>query len=175
MKETLIGALMWNIKKVVSKGDYYYAIVPEHPNKTKNNYVLLHRIVMENHLGRVLNKTEIVHHIDENKKNNDISNLKVMTASEHAILHAKEKGQTLLELKCPNCNNVFVKEKRATHIGKKQGKYTCCSKKCRGQFSRNIQLNRLTTYQVESAISVNILREFKSLDNTEGTYLQKTP
>ena len=43
---------MWNIKKIVSKGDYLYALVPEHPKATKNGYVLLHRIVMENHLGR---------------------------------------------------------------------------------------------------------------------------
>ena len=30
---------------------------------------------MENHIGRKLEKGEIVHHIDGNKKNNDISNL----------------------------------------------------------------------------------------------------
>ena len=58
------GALFWNIKKVISKGDYNYALVPEHPNSTKNGYVLLHRIVIENYLGRLLNANEIVHHID---------------------------------------------------------------------------------------------------------------
>jgi len=59
-----LGACMWNIKKVISKGDYLYALVPEHPNATKNGYVLMHRIVMENHLGRILNKDEVVHHLD---------------------------------------------------------------------------------------------------------------
>lgn len=59
---------MWNVKKIINKGDYLYALVPEHPNCTKNGYVLLHRIVMENHLGRLLNTNEIVHHIDHNKK-----------------------------------------------------------------------------------------------------------
>lgn len=59
---------MWNVKKIINKGDYKYALVPEHPNCTKNGYVLLHRIVMENHLGRLLNTNEIVHHIDHNKK-----------------------------------------------------------------------------------------------------------
>lgn len=45
---------MWVIEKIVSKGDYNYAVVKGHPFSTKNNYVLEHRIVMENKLGRVL-------------------------------------------------------------------------------------------------------------------------
>ena len=44
---------------------------------------------MENHLGRLLDENEIVHHKDGNKKNNDVSNLEVMTASEHASCHAR--------------------------------------------------------------------------------------
>lgn len=34
-----------------------------------------HRLVMEKHLGRKLNKSEIVHHIDRNKSNNNLDNL----------------------------------------------------------------------------------------------------
>lgn len=166
---------MWNIKKIVSKGDYYYAVVPEHPNRTKNNYVLLHRVVMENHLGRLLGRDEIVHHIDENKKNNEITNLKLMTAKEHCSHHAQQHGEMMLEIKCPYCKNVFTKARNKTHIGKKVGRVTCCSTSCRGKFWRDVQLGRLTTHQVESAISENILREFNSLDNTEGTHLQETP
>lgn len=62
------GALLWNIRKLVSKGDYIYAIVPEHPCANKHGYVLLHRIIMENHLGRILDNNEVVHHIDGDKK-----------------------------------------------------------------------------------------------------------
>lgn len=53
---------MWNIEKIVSKGDYDYAVVKGHPNATENSYVLHHRIVMENHLNRLLNSNEVVHH-----------------------------------------------------------------------------------------------------------------
>jgi hypothetical protein len=60
---------MWNIVRRVKKGDYIYAVVPDHPNRTKNNYVLEHRVVMENELGRLLLPNEIVHHKDGNKKN----------------------------------------------------------------------------------------------------------
>jgi len=62
------GAFFWKIEKIVSKGDYNYAVVKNHPNATKYGYVLHHRIVMENHLGRLLNSNEVVHHINGQKK-----------------------------------------------------------------------------------------------------------
>lgn len=63
---------------------------------SKNNYVKLkgrhmHRVVMEQVLGRKLLKGEIVHHIDGDKWNNSPENLKVMTQSEHIKLHLHEK------------------------------------------------------------------------------------
>lgn len=51
-----------------------------------------HRLVAEQMLGRPLEKGEIVHHIDGNKRNNDPSNLMVMTQSEHCRLHFKKGG-----------------------------------------------------------------------------------
>ena len=59
---------MWNIEKIVKKGDYLYAVVKEHPKATKHGYVLLHRVVMENHLNRLLNEDEVVHHRNKDKK-----------------------------------------------------------------------------------------------------------
>lgn len=52
-----------------------------------------HRKVMEDYLGRKLRPDEIVHHKDHNRANNDISNLEVMTRSEHSRLHAREKWE----------------------------------------------------------------------------------
>lgn len=152
---------MWKIKKIVSKGDYNYVHVPDHPKK----YVLEHRIVMENHLGRLLNSNEVVHHKDGNKKNNDISNLEVMDKKEHNRLHSSI-GRKMVELKCPNCRKVFVREQRQTHISK-NGQFTACSPSCRGKFSRKIQLQG-KTIEVEKAISGNILRQYRQ-DNPEET------
>lgn len=50
-----------------------------------------HRTVAEQMLGRPLARDEIVHHIDGNKRNNDPSNLQVMTQAEHARLHMLER------------------------------------------------------------------------------------
>jgi hypothetical protein len=49
----------------------------------------IHRLVMEKHLGRPLLSTEHIHHIDGNPKNNDISNLKIVSNSEHRKLENK--------------------------------------------------------------------------------------
>lgn len=49
-----------------------------------------HRIVAESILGRKFKKGEVVHHIDENKRNNDPLNLMVFSSqAEHAAWHQK--------------------------------------------------------------------------------------
>lgn len=57
----------------------------------KKGNVKMHRAVMEEHLGRRLSPDEIVHHIDGDKTNNDISNLDVMPRGEHSSLHRKQE------------------------------------------------------------------------------------
>lgn len=73
----------------------------EYPNKVcdSSGYVYLysfdysmmvpeHRRVMSKSVGRKLGPHEIVHHIDGNKQNNDISNLIILGKSEHSRIHA---------------------------------------------------------------------------------------
>ena len=42
---------------------------------------------MKNYLGRELKTDEHVHHIDGNKENNDIANLKIVEGTKHLISH----------------------------------------------------------------------------------------
>ncbi len=53
-----------------------------------------HRIVAENMIGRSLKKSEVVHHINGDIRDNRPENLQVMTRKEHAELHLleREKG-----------------------------------------------------------------------------------
>src|SRR5574343_198642 len=46
-----------------------------------------HRLIMENHLGRSLLTNEHIHHKDGNKRNNEISNLMLISSSDHAKTH----------------------------------------------------------------------------------------
>ena len=128
---------MWEISKVVSKGDYDYAVVKGHPNASKYGYVLHHRVVVENKLGRLLEKHEIVHHIDGNKKNNVPENLEVMTQAEHGHHHGKDKHRTFVPLTCPVCGKDFLREKRLVQVAAPK-----CSRSCNGKRSRNLQLGR---------------------------------
>ena len=160
---------MWKIEKVVSKGDYNYAIVKEHPKATKNGYVLEHRIVMENHLGRLLNPNEVVHHKNGNKKDNKVENLEVCEAKEHAKRHGLKQGRQWVSLKCPWCKKIFIRPRNKTFLVKPD-KYTSCSPSCRGRLSRYIQLHGITA-EVEQAISENLVAEFTKIadDNSEET------
>lgn len=85
----------WNGGIKMMKG-YIYKRAKGHPNGTKHgNYVALHRLVMEEKLGRYLSKEEVVDHIDGDITNNEPSNLRVFSSNSE---HLKET----LSGRCPN-------------------------------------------------------------------------
>jgi len=49
------------------------------------------RKVMEKHLGRTLSHNEYVHHVDGNRKNNDLTNLKIVSPGEHCEIHVEQQ------------------------------------------------------------------------------------
>lgn len=76
--------------------DYEYQKTPNHPNKSKHGgYVAVHRLVIEQHLGRFLTRVEVVDHIDGDTRNNKIENLRVF-ANNAEHLRVTLKGR------CPN-------------------------------------------------------------------------
>lgn len=74
------------------KGSGYTLIYKkEHPYSDLKGYVPLHRLIVEEHIGRYLTKGEVVHHKDKDKTNNNIYNLEILTGSQHAMIHSKEE------------------------------------------------------------------------------------
>ena len=71
-------------KGMYKQNGYVLAKAPYHPHANKRGYVPLHRLLMENQLRRYLMpRRELVHHIDGDRANNDIKNLKLTTPKEH--------------------------------------------------------------------------------------------
>jgi len=80
--------------KIVS--GYSYKRLKDHPNKSKHGgYVAVHRLVMEEQLGRYLTREEVVDHIDGNTQNNHPDNLRVFPNN-------AEHLRVTLAGKCPN-------------------------------------------------------------------------
>lgn len=144
---------MFEILRIVKKGDYLYAVVPDHPNRTKSNYVLHHRVVMENHLGRLLTENEVVHHLNEDKKDNRIENLEVMTKEEHGRHHGQTGRQNSI-LQCAYCHKVFVRFTNRVY-NNKTGHY--CSRSCNGK------ANNTSTSQIGQPLPVELIQQIKEL------------
>jgi len=71
----------WKGGLKLAKG-YQYLRCPQHPHGTKHgSYVAVHRLVMEQTLGRYLLPTEVVDHIDGNIQNNHPNNLRVFASN----------------------------------------------------------------------------------------------
>lgn len=76
---------------------YKYVYMPSHPRAMSNGCIYEHILVAEQKLGRHLKDGECVHHIDENKRNNDPNNLMVFdSTSSHSGFH---NGNKLIKLK----------------------------------------------------------------------------
>lgn len=78
---------------VINPQGYVVVRMSGHPRSTKHKRVLQHVLVMEQKLGRPIERHEIIHHIDGNKSNNDPDNLMILNSSEHAKLHARERKE----------------------------------------------------------------------------------
>lgn len=77
-------------KGYIDKDGYRLISLPwEHKNisnANKQGWILEHRLVMAQHLGRNLLPQEIVHHLNGVKNDNRIENLTLVTRSEHVHL-----------------------------------------------------------------------------------------
>lgn len=97
-----------------------------HPYKrvtTKTRKMDEHRWLMEVHADRRLDRLELVHHINGDKRDNRLENLEIVTPKEHAQRHGQQKYP--LTKACQMCGTIF------TPHPTKRARAKTCSPKCR--------------------------------------------
>ena len=80
----------WRGGRRISRQGYVDIKMRSHPRANYEGYVLEHRLVMEEKLGRYLTPKEVVHHIDGNRVNNTPENLHLFpNGSAHVRWHRR--------------------------------------------------------------------------------------
>lgn len=64
----------------IKRTGYWYIHRPDHPLAGKQGYIAEHRLVMEAHIKRFLQRGEVVHHINHIKTDNRIENLELFSS-----------------------------------------------------------------------------------------------
>ena len=96
----------------------------DHPYRSLN----LSRHLMEQRLGRMLTRTEIVHHINGDLTDDTIDNLEVLSTKEHRATTSQQSKW--VNLVCPVCDKEFSRTTRRLRYGEKMGHRPCCSREC---------------------------------------------
>jgi len=129
--------------EVIKKG-YRLIYCPNHPNCDIKGYYPEHRLIIENSIGRILFWEEIVHHINHNKLDNRIENLKIMNRGAHKWLHVRESTPPLIyKFFCKQCG-------KECSTPKKNSKF--CSRSCSIKH-RNIEWHRKMGHTMHSDLN----------------------
>jgi hypothetical protein len=104
---------------------------PKHPKSNSKGLYPLHRVLVENRLGRLLRSNEVVHHLDGVKDNNTDDNLMVTTHSDHSRRHREQTAPLRVEVKCV-CGKSFSLKPHQYRLRLKRNKTgkVYCSRSC---------------------------------------------
>ncbi len=94
------------------------------------------RYTMTLHLGKMIDSTLEVDHINGDRSDDRVENLQLLDHAANARKSARPK--TLVTLVCPYCKKDFTRPRNNTHLVK-GGNPTHCSRRCatKHQFSRH--------------------------------------
>lgn len=130
---------MWKGGAPVQDKDGYWLIYkPDHPNRNSRNKVFLHRLIYEDYLSIIFDESMYlpegseIHHINEDKEDNSLINLKYMDTRKE---HRQEHSINYDGIKCKTCGtsetSIRKDNGRPRWIGDELSGYNCelCEKK----------------------------------------------
>lgn len=142
-----------------------YELVPAPDNypgrRYRDRYCYEHHLVWWQNTGELPGPDEVVHHQNGDGRDNRFENLELKTRSKHSEGHGKERSVRMVRLKCPSCGVDFSRQRRKTHLVKKEkGKATFCSRSCTSKlFGRSRGRRHLTEAQ-KKEIDSNVVEEY---------------
>ena len=93
--------------------------------------IRLHRYVWETENGKPIPRGYDIHHIDEDKGNDNIENLLLITNVQHRYLHEATISEEPTEYTCTFCGKKFMSKGRYAN-----GANTFCSNSCKSAYRR---------------------------------------
>jgi hypothetical protein len=117
----------------VRNGEYELVVAPvEYPGKKyRGKYVYEHQLVWWQNTGTVVPNGYLVHHVNEEKRDNRFSNLRLQSRASHGFHHGSQQPQKgpPVEVACGWCRCSFQLTARVYDIRIKQtksGRLFCC-------------------------------------------------
>lgn len=123
-------------------GRYIFRLIPiSGEGREKASIVAVARYFYCVHNKIKLASSVHIDHKDGDCTHDVIDNLQTLDpkANNHKRLYENQVTKSKVELKCPECDSIFYREKRQTFLSKK-GVFTACSRSCSGKFRRRLQV-----------------------------------
>jgi len=149
---------IFKIISICKGGGYKYCRTePLHPNRNSKGLYTLHRVLLENKLGRLLTKKEIAHHKDGDKTNDNPKNIVLMSLKDHSSEHAKIRKVDDIKLLCPICNKKF------------ELKPTCYRRRMKRSLSKMLGCSRQCGCKIGHLLKIKLCGRVERI-TTSGSY-----
>ncbi len=113
-------------------GKYTMVLAPkEYPGtRYRGRYCYEHHLVWWRSTGSLPGVESVIHHENEDTRDNRIENLSLLSRREHSSQHSSARGAAWVDMTCPACDAEFSRERRQTHLSKRTSSTTFCSRRC---------------------------------------------